>query len=116
MKNKKAIVVGILAISMIMLACSLPALSAQLRQEDVQSISSSVIQTLAAQNLQGQLQPAVNNAEVIANAVAQTVVALNTQSQAAAHQRAVCYVAQQHLQSPVFSHSLGCPVRITNLA
>lgn len=83
MKNKKAIVVGILAVSLVMLACSLPALSAQLRQEDVQSISSSVIQTLAAQNLQNQVQPAVNNAEVIANAVAQTVVALNAQNQAA---------------------------------
>jgi hypothetical protein len=83
MKNKKAILAGILLISLVMLACSVPIFSAQLRQDDVQSISSSVIQTLAAQNLQNQVQPFVNNAQVIANAVAQTVVALNAQSQAA---------------------------------
>jgi hypothetical protein len=94
MKSKKAVLAGILMVSLVMLACSLPVFSAQLQQEDVQSISSSVLQTLSALNQQNQVQPAVNNAQVIANAVAQTVVALNAQSQAvqAAAPAAVPYV------------------------
>jgi hypothetical protein len=82
MNKRIAILAGILIVSLVMLACSLPVFEAQLQQKDIQSISDSVLQTLIAQNQQYQPRP-LNNAEVIASAVAQTVVALNAQNQAA---------------------------------
>jgi hypothetical protein len=68
-------------VSLVMLACSLPVFEPQLQQKDIQSISDSVVQTLSAQNQQYQPR-LLSNAEVVATSVAQTVVALNAQSQA----------------------------------
>jgi len=80
MNKRIAVLAGILVVSLVMLACSLPVFEAQLQQKDIQAISDSVLQTLSALNQQSQPQP-MSNAEVIAGAVAQTVVALNAQNQ-----------------------------------
>ena len=82
MNKRIAILAGILIVSLVMLACSLPVFEAQLPQKDVPSISDLVVQTLSVQNQQYQPQP-MSNAEVVATSVAQTVVALNAQNQAA---------------------------------
>jgi hypothetical protein len=82
--NKKTVVIaGILIVSLVMLACTLPIFGAQVQQKDVQTISNSVLQTLVAQNQYNQPQP-LSNAEIVATSVAQTVVALNAQVQGAA--------------------------------
>ena len=82
MNKRIAVLAGILVVSLVMLACSLPVFEARLQQKDLQTISDSVLQTLVALNQQSQPQP-LSNAEVIASAVTQTVVALNAQNQAA---------------------------------
>ncbi len=84
MKPKNKILAGVLLVSLIMLACTFPTLSARLQQKDMESISSAVVQTLSAANLQSQLQPTANSAELVATSVAQTVEALNAQNQAVA--------------------------------
>jgi hypothetical protein len=82
--NKKTVVIaGILIVSLVMLACTLPIYGAQVQQRDVPSISDSVLLTLVAQNQYNQPQP-LSNAEIVATSVAQTVVALNAQVQGAA--------------------------------
>ncbi len=80
MNKRIAVLAGILIVSLVMLACSLPVFEAQLQQKDIQTISDSVLQTLVTLNQKSQPQP-MSNAEVIASAVAQTVVALNAQNQ-----------------------------------
>jgi hypothetical protein len=82
MNKRVAVLAGILIVSLVMLACSLPVFEAQLQQKDVPSISDYVVQTLSAQNQQYVTQP-LSNAGIIATSVAQTVVALNAQNQAA---------------------------------
>ena len=81
MNKRITVLAGILIVSLVMLACSLPVFEAQLQQKDVPSISDYVVQTLSVQNQQYQPQP-MSNAEVVATSVAQTVVALNAQNQA----------------------------------
>ena len=83
MNKRKGIVAGILIVSLVMLACTLPIFSTQVQQKDVPSISDSVLLTLVSQNQQYQAQP-LSNAEIVATSVAQTVVALNAQNQGSA--------------------------------
>ena len=83
MNKKIAVLAGILVVSLVMLACSLPVFEAQLQQKDIQAISDSVLQTMSALNQQSLAQQPINSAQVIATSVAQTVVALNAQNQAA---------------------------------
>ncbi len=83
MNKRIAILAGILIVSLLMLACSLPAYQAQVQQKDIHTVSDLVLQTLIAQNQQSQQQP-VSNADAVASAVAQTVVALNAQNQSVA--------------------------------
>jgi len=105
MNKRIAVLAGILVVSLVMLACSLPVFEAELQQKDIQAISDSVLQTLVALNQQSQPQP-MSNAQVIASAVAQTVVALNAQNQAIQAVAAVptpipyVYVAPTAIPSP----------------
>jgi len=74
--NKKITILVVAAVlSAVMLACSFPVIQAQLRQEDIQSISDSVIQTLASSNLLYQ-QPILSNEDLIATEVAKAVSGL----------------------------------------
>jgi hypothetical protein len=83
MNKRTGILAGILIVSLVMLACTLPIFSAPVQQKNVPSISDSVLLTLVAQNQYNQPQP-LSNAEIVATSVAQTVVALNAQNQNAA--------------------------------
>ena len=82
--NKRIVVLaGILMVSLVMLACSLPFFEVQLQPKDIQAISDSVLKTLVVfNNQQSQLQ-SMRNSDVIASAVAQTVVAQNQATQTA---------------------------------
>jgi hypothetical protein len=92
MNKRIAVLAGVLVVSLVMLACSLPMPGTQLQPKDIQSISDSVVQTLSAQNQQYLPRP-LSNAEVVATSVAQTVVALNAQSQAVQAQAAAAVPA-----------------------
>jgi len=71
------IIAAIIVIGLVMLACVMPTIQAQLQPKDIQTISDSVVQTLSVMNMQN--QQAGNNEDAIALAVAETLSALNAQ-------------------------------------
>ena len=82
MKKSFIYLASALIVALVVLTCGLSFFAVQLQQKDLDSISTSVAQTMVALNQQYQPTP-LSNANLIATAVAQTV-ALNPQSQACA--------------------------------
>jgi len=76
MNKRMRVLAAVIVMAAVMLACAMPSIQAQLQPEDIKSISDSVVQTLAVQQVQ---QVGVVDYDLINTAVAQTMSALNSQ-------------------------------------
>lgn len=76
MKKRISIFTAIIVTGLVMLACVMPTIQAQLNPEDIKTISDSVVQTLAVEGAQ---QVGVVDYDLINTAVAQTMAVLNSQ-------------------------------------